>query len=164
MKKTTQKDLLILGIFTIIALALAIGILFYGYNTTNISVPVSVIARGAHAPIQVRENYVIRNEKEWRQFRELFAAADAPTLPPVDFSKKQVLVVFSGVKPTSGYSVKVSKVTDTNKQRIVTIAFSAPGSNCIVTQSQTSPYEIVTVPVKGLPLTHVNITKTHPCS
>lgn len=164
MKKSTIKDLLILSGFVAVALSLAVVILFYGHSTTNTSVPISVIARGTHAQIQIRKNYVIRNEKEWQQFRKSFTSTDAPSLPTVDFSKKQVLIVFSGTKPTGGYSIKVSKVTDTNKQRVVTIAFSTPGSNCTVTQTQTSPYEIVTVPSISLPLTHVNITKIHPCS
>ena len=158
-----KKDLMVLGGFALLASVAITGLFVYGLKVTSTSLAMSVVAQGVNAPISTRVNYVIRTESQWQQFKALFSGTKAPKFPSVDFSKDQVLAVFTGTKPTDGYSIHVSKITDTTHGRLVAITLVTPGSNCTVAPTQTSPYEIVTVPATTLTLSHTNLTKVRPC-
>jgi hypothetical protein len=100
---------------------------------------------------------VIRSEDEFAQFiDEAYANIFAPSPePPVDFEESALIGVFSGVKPTGGYDIRVESIRYTPAPKIPTddgISFldvhyveRIPGPDEIVTQATTRPYQFVAV-------------------
>jgi hypothetical protein len=69
-----------------------------------------------------------------------------PALPDVDFQTQMVIGVFSGTAPTGGYSTKITGVTEKRRILEVQVKELTPGSECIVSQAQTSPYHLISTP------------------
>jgi hypothetical protein len=63
----------------------------------------------------------------------------------VDFSSRRVILLSLGGRPTGGYSISVEKIVDHGDFIKASIVIKKPGSNCFVTQAQTSPYQFVEV-------------------
>lgn len=63
----------------------------------------------------------------------------------VDFSSRRVALLSLGGRPTGGYSISVEKIEDYGEFIKASIVIKKPGSNCIVTQALTSPYQFVEV-------------------
>jgi hypothetical protein len=63
----------------------------------------------------------------------------------VDFSSRRVILLSLGGRPTGGYSIAVEKIVDYGEFIKASIVIKKPGSNCIVTQAQTSPYQFAEV-------------------
>ncbi len=63
----------------------------------------------------------------------------------VDFSSRRVILLSLGGRPTGGYSISTKKIEDCGDYIKVSIIVKKPGSNCVVTQAQTSPYQFVEV-------------------
>ncbi|HET9641376.1 MAG TPA: protease complex subunit PrcB family protein [Candidatus Paceibacterota bacterium] len=86
------------------------------------------------------------------------------TLPPnVDFAKEYVIGVFAGQKPTGGYELRVTGVSETKTTRTVSVTLSRPGAGCLTTEALTSPYVIIAVPVSDAALTHKESQTSVPC-
>lgn len=175
-----MKDLLILG-------GMAAGAIFIGsflfMSDASIAQPVqnkitktrvnnqaaaitSVIINGVNAPIKERVNYLIDNENDLNKlWKTLFGTSStSPEKPKIDFSKNQIMAIFAGTKPTGGYSISVSNVQDIQDKRIVSIVITKPDTSCVVTQAQTSPYEIIKISSTTLPFTHNDTTTVHSCN
>ncbi|MBI3773166.1 MAG: protease complex subunit PrcB family protein [Gammaproteobacteria bacterium] len=63
----------------------------------------------------------------------------------VDFSSRRVVLLSLGGRSTGGHSISVEKIEDFGEYIKAKIVIKKPGSNCIVTQSQTSPYEFIEI-------------------
>ena len=63
----------------------------------------------------------------------------------VDFSSRRVALLSLGGRPTGGYSISAEKIEDYGEFIKASIVIKKPGSNCVVTQAQTSPYQFVEV-------------------
>ncbi len=63
----------------------------------------------------------------------------------VDFSTRRVVLLSLGGRPTGGYSISMEKIEDYGEFLKASIIIKKPGSNCFVTQAQTSPYQFVDV-------------------
>ncbi len=55
--------------------------------------------------------------------------------------------MFAGQQPTGGYTIEVQEVADFGDTRTFSVALTAPGAGCVVTDALTSPYQIIRVPV-----------------
>ena len=108
------------------------------------SVPFSVIAAGGSSGIASERLQVLRDESS---FSALWASHDltlgpANTEPSVDFGQEMVIAVFLGAKPSSGYSIDISKIEDGPNNIAVTVSIGI--SRCLpVAQVITQPYMIV---------------------
>lgn len=129
------------------------------------STPVSFveIAHGSNATgITVRKNYAIYSADEfakiWKQ------TGSTQKIPTVDFTKNYVIAVFAGTVSTSGYSISVVDVTDTQDSRSVGVHISKPGKGCVVTEAQSHPYQIIIVPVSVGSLSHTDTESSVDCS
>ena len=69
----------------------------------------------------------------------------APNAPEVDFSEEMVIAIFSGEKPTGGYSIEITKVELDEDE--VTIFFEevSPEPGQPVTEALTQPFHIVKI-------------------
>ena len=63
----------------------------------------------------------------------------------VDFSSRKVVLLSLGGRPTGGYSISAEKIEDYGEFIKASIIIKKPGSNCLVTQAQTSPYQFIEV-------------------
>jgi hypothetical protein len=63
----------------------------------------------------------------------------------VDFSSRRVALLSLGGRPTGGYSISVEKIEDFGDYIKAKVLIKKPGNNCIVTQTQTSPYEFIEI-------------------
>ncbi len=118
-------------------------------------VPFDDLDVGTHAAgVAVRKNYAAYSKEGLEKIWKIAHGTDGPPLPKVDFSKEYVIGIFAGQKSTGGNSIAVASVTDVGNVRTVTVALTKPGAGCMVTQSLTNPYQIVTVPFSDATLTH----------
>jgi len=169
-----QRDTLIIIGLTLVAAVIGVSLFFYGPgglanvwssagagDTAAVEVPFTELARGYTSTVPERVNYLITSAS---QLGELWKMTDATGMPPaVNFNTHAVIAVFAGQQPTAGYSIEVSKVEDATV-RMVTITFTKPGDGCILAQTVTAPYELISVPVGTLPLTHEDISTAVDCT
>ena len=115
----------------------------------------TVLDTGTHATgVAVRKNYAAYANEDFAKIWKMAHGTGGSPLPKVDFSKEYVIGIFSGQKSTGGNSIAVASVTDAGDVRTVAVTLTKPGAGCIVTQSLTNPYQIVTVPLSDATLTH----------
>ena len=62
------------------------------------------------------------------------------------------LLVTYGEKPTGGYNVEITDITEEEGKLIVTAHFSEPGEDEMVTQALTYPYDLAMLDDPGLPV------------
>lgn len=116
-------------------------------NEKEVLIEFSNVAKGFYGSREEKGNLVIHSEAE------LTSNIDAAGLLGIDFSREMAVAVFSGTKPTGGYSVEITKVIETDDEVKVSAVETSPGSGCIVTQALTSPYSIVKIPKIDKPVT-----------
>lgn len=106
----------------------------------------SVIAAGDHTISGLPENRkleVYTDQASFDSSLHLFIQPIAEYI--VDFSSRRVVLLSLGGRPTGGYSISVEKIEDYGDFIKASIIIKKPGSNCVVTQAQTSPYQFVEV-------------------
>jgi hypothetical protein len=88
------------------------------------------------------------------QFGELWRRAHAhlvpvPPLPSIDFERNMVIVAALGKRSTGGYAVAIRDVDATSGRVIVSVDVTTPGERCMVTMAESSPFDLVVVPVRS---------------
>jgi len=103
------------------------------------------ISQGQYSGFSEAKNYIITNTTDWQSlWNKVYGdVLTKPPLPEVDFNKRMIIAVSSGVKPTGGYYVTIQQIWETESSIDVYVLESAPGRGCIVTQALTSPYHII---------------------
>lgn len=71
--------------------------------------------------------------------------------PNIDFTKNYLVGVFAGPKPTTGYALKITSIVENDCQVIVNYYEKAPGANESVSQTPTSPFDVVLIPKTSKP-------------
>lgn len=94
-----------------------------------------------------REQLVIESQDEWEEFwsRHTSVHLPAPNAPEVDFSKEMVVAVFSGEKPTGGYSIEIIEAKPTEDEVSVYYEETPPEPGQPVTEALTQPFHIVKI-------------------
>ena len=105
-----------------------------------------------------RGNYIINSEAEWD---EIFGKMDVE--PNVDFSSKTVIAVVMGQKPTGGYSVSLKQLEITENEIQFLVEEEVPGTNCVVTQMITNPYQLIAIDKTEKEIKFVGNTITNNC-
>jgi hypothetical protein len=124
----------------------------------------SILAQGQNAvSVEERVNYRITSAQQLEQLWYLVYTKSGSPVPSIDFSKKEVLAVFSGSHSTGGYGVSVKDVQETGGKRVISIVYSEPGDSCNVSDGATSPFVLVVVDKTPLQLDHQETTQTSPC-
>lgn len=123
-------------------------------------VAMTTLTSGLQSSVIERKNYAITTNTDFEKLWKMTEETGTP--PVVDFSQNEVIAVFAGKKPSSGYSIAVSKVED-GSNRLVTITLSKPGATCVTGDAVTSPYQIVVIPRTSLQLAHQDLETTTGC-
>lgn len=151
-------------IFVAIILSVAIGGYLYlnggpSFNDSRVDVSIgpqssfTVLIEDQHSGgVDRRTNFRITSDQEFSELWSLIYGTGGPAIPPVNFSKNEVIAVFDGSHSSGGYRVEVTDVTDADGKRTVYITRHAPSADCVVTEGTTSPFVIISVPKTILPL------------
>jgi len=165
-----MKDTIFIGGLCVIIVLVGAGLYFYkpSYEapTAAGAVTVEPYADGQYAiGMDTRKNFRIQSQEELDHIWTLIHGNERPSLPPVDFSKNEVLAVFDGTHTTGGYQIKITEVVDSELTRTVHIEHLRPDDSCPVPSVATSPYALVVVPKMrdALRLTHTDGAGIIPC-
>ena len=63
----------------------------------------------------------------------------------VDFSLNKVVLFSMGERPSGGYSVSVSGIEESDDHVKVSVLYSFPGNDCMVTSVVTSPFQFIKI-------------------
>jgi PrcB C-terminal len=116
--------------FTVLAFALAAG-------------SMRTIDQGSQSGIDEPRTVVVRSADEWSRLWGAHAA-DKPA-PAVDFTKEMVVGVFTGSRPTAGYSVQIVGTREQPEGLVVDYREGSPAPDMMTAQVITSPYHLVAV-------------------
>jgi hypothetical protein len=96
-------------------------------------------------------SYIIVNSDEELQKLfttcQTFAAVDMP-----DFTKKRILGLVAGEKPTGGYAIKIQSVVENDCQIVVEYYEKAPKPDEVVTTAITYPSDYIVLPKSSKPI------------
>lgn len=82
--------------------------------------------------------HVVNNAEEWQA---LFADVE---MPEVGFESDSLVVIFMGERPTTGYSIEITSITQHIKGDVtVYVEKKSPGANCSVATIVSYPYTVV---------------------
>jgi uncharacterized membrane protein len=106
------------------------------------------IARGNASRIAKPLRTIVRSTDEWRQLWALHAGPESDA-PAIDFGTNVVAAVFSGERPTPGYSTEITAANTAGDVVRLIVAEHTPDRGLIAAQVLTFPFHIVTVPRAG---------------
>lgn len=160
-----RRDVLILTGAAIIAVGTGVFMFSSGRgdlsNNSSATVPFTEIAKGSQSAVERRVNYLITSSSQFDELWKMVTATGTP--PKIDFKTHFVIAVFAGQKSAAGYAIAVAKIEDTST-RMVSITLAKPSDSCMLAQSITAPYQLISVPVTSLPLAHEDISVTTACA
>lgn len=105
--------------------------------------PFDSVAKGSMSGQQIAKQVIIRTPAEWSALWK----DHAPTakMPVVDFTKRMVVGIFLGTKPSGGHDVQIVGVRTQDKDLIVEYVQKQPGRGTMAAQMLTEPYHLVSV-------------------
>lgn len=162
-----RRDVLILTGAAIIAVGIGIFMFSSGLgdlsnnSSATATVPFTEIAKGSQSAVERRVNYLITSSSQFDELWKMVTATGTP--PKIDFKTRSVIAVFAGQKPAAGYAIAVAKIEDTST-RVVSITLAKPSDGCMLAQSITAPYQLISVPATSLPLAHEDVSVTTTCA
>jgi hypothetical protein len=98
---------------------------------------------GVREPLQI----VVRSPEQWKALWKKHVGSDpnSPPAPAVDFNNNIIAAVFSGEKPTGGYTVEITAAEKSDGMLLIHYRETSPRPGGIVTQALTQPFHIVTI-------------------
>ncbi|MBN3927003.1 protease complex subunit PrcB family protein [Nostoc sp. NMS4] len=110
----------------------------------------TTIARGAQSGFHTSSQMMINSPEKWADVWEQHTSDSIPPppIPFVDFTNAQVVAVFAGEKPTSGYSVDILAVEKTgdSPSLVITVKDCQPNPGDFASDVITQPYHIIRIP------------------
>ena len=105
------------------------------------------IAKNTRSGVREPWQIVIRSPEEWKALWNKHVAPDpnSPPVPAVNFTNNIVAAVFSGEKPTGGYTVEITAAEKSDGALLIYYRETSPRPGGIVTQALTQPFHIVTI-------------------
>ncbi len=171
-----MRDFYIIAVICVVAIIIGTVLFFFGPASLQADVssalrsgpkvvPFTVLAQGNRAlAVTDPTNYRITSTAELDALWPLIYGSESDSaIPDIDFTKYEILAVFDGSHPTTGYGVSVLEVTEENNVRTVTINDAVPSSHCSWAYTSTSPFELIQVSATSLSLTHIDLTSTTSC-
>ena len=102
------------------------------------------IARDSMSGVDLPRQAVVRNDNEWSALWQQHGGAKP--LPKVDFTKRTVVAVFLGSRPSAGYGVEVIRTRQQGKTLVVEWRELPPAADSLLAQVITSPAHLVSIP------------------
>lgn len=95
-------------------------------------------------------SFIIVNSNE--EMQKLFTACETFDVALPDFTKKRILGIYAGPKPTGGYAIKVQSVVEDDCQIVVEYFEKEPKADEVVTTAITYPADYVVLPKSNKPI------------
>jgi hypothetical protein len=95
---------------------------------------------------------VYRSRAPFARLLEATMPGRAPEPPPVDFGRREVVVVSLGPRSSTGYSLRVERVVERRRQIDVYLRERTPSLGDPVEPSVTYPYRAITIPRTSKPV------------
>lgn len=115
--------------------------------------------KGEASGIVGKRLQVVRDSDEfstlWAEHVAVFAPM--PAQPVVDFSTRMVVAVFSGRRPSGGYSATVTRIAEYEDFVDVVVELESPGDGCTTAAMVTHPHHMVTVPARDKPVVFTEV-------
>jgi hypothetical protein len=110
-----------------------------------------LIGEGTNSGTAVKSNLVITNQADWTQLMNLLTPSNTNnfTQKNIDFTKFDLLVSIDGVRPSTGYSISISKVVENRSNVTATITSTFGGSGYTIFSQ---PFYIVKIPKSNKPI------------
>ena len=105
---------------------------------------IETIVRDNQSNVEDAKQAVARTPAEWAALWRLHAGDQ--TAPKIDLTKKTVVAVFLGTRPSAGYAVEVSGTKPAGKTLIVEWIEHTPKPGNVSAQVITSPSHLVSIP------------------
>jgi hypothetical protein len=105
------------------------------------------VERGSQSNIESARQVVVRTAAEWTALWKTHNF-DKPA-PHVDFDSEMVVGVFMGSRPTAGYSVMITSVSERDGALVVGYSERSPRPGAMTAQVLTFPYHLVAVPKRA---------------
>ena len=86
---------------------------------------------------------IVRNEEEWKNFWSQHSQKPAPD---IDFEKNDLVMIFLGQKPNTGYSVKITHVREYPDKVVAEALETEPQPGALYAQVIVYPYDAVLIP------------------
>lgn len=113
-------------------------------ETSQAKAEMETIARDNMSGVEGARQVAVKTDADWSKLWRAHNAA-AP-VPKVDFSKRMVLAVFLGTRPSAGYSVEITGTKADGKTLLVAWREFPPKPGNLSAQVLTSPAHLVTIP------------------
>jgi hypothetical protein len=101
------------------------------------------VAQGTRSQIQEPKQIIVRTAADWQT---LWTSHDSAPPPAVDFSRVMVVGVFLGMKPSAGFSVRITSVTAKGTSAVVEYVEGRPKPGMMTAQVITAPFHLVSLP------------------
>lgn len=128
-------------------------LLMMGCSNVKTLKPVSPLESIPCSGLQYPESggMVFRDAGSWEAFwnrycKVITGEGEKLPAPEVDFSTRMLAGVFSGEKPTGGYSISIQRVLDEPKRLVVEYLEESPSPDAMVTMALTYPCQIISIP------------------
>ena len=83
-----------------------------------------------------------------------------PSNPNIDFTQKYLVGIFAGMKPTSGYAIKITSITENNCQMVINFYEKGPQAGETISSSPTYPSDFILIPKTAKPIIFNRTTET----
>jgi hypothetical protein len=89
----------------------------------------------------------IKTEKELLEyFTKHTNTCPNPSDPTIDFTKYELIAIFAGAKPTSGYAIKMTSIVENNCEIVINFFEKAPQTGEAITSTPTYPADYILIP------------------
>ena len=92
------------------------------------------------------KNAVVRSPEEWRALCSGSAPGIAAPVANIDWSKRMLIAVSLGSRPSGGYAVEIKRVYRQGSHWIVHARETRPGPDSMQTAMITAPFDCVATP------------------
>ena len=110
---------------------------------------------------------VVRDQSTWDAVWNRLQGTATPerAAPIVDFKAAMVVVAAQGMRPTSGYTIRVDKVDADGNGAVATVVETSPsGAPCGQTSGLTTPADLVAVAQTNGPVRFLERAETSSCA
>lgn len=105
------------------------------------------VVSGASSGIHAAGVQLIGTAAEWEKLWAEMTSPQSPppALPEVNFEEKMLLAAFRGDCASSGYGLEIRALQAGKKHLTVSLRYTTPGPQCMLSSMITQPYEIVEI-------------------
>ena len=158
----------VVPILSVILILLTVG-LVWGCSQSETSIATQTkfetIEQKYYSAIDEPFQKVIKDKSSWHDFWNKLQANHSESSPPptVNFTEKMVIGVGLGTRNTGGYDIQIKEISFKEDKISVDYVERQPGTNCIVTESLTQPYQLVSIDKSDLPVEFNSKTEIVSC-